>query len=363
MFENIDLALPDPIFGLIEAFAKDENPEKVILCAGVYQDASGQTPIFSAVKKAEARLLEEESTKNYLEIAGAPKYRSSVQSLLLGEKHGAIVSGRAVTVQTPGGTGGLRVAADFLKSSLPTRRIWLSDPTWVNHGKLFAASGFEIATYRYYDDVGNCLDFDAMLADIRKIPKGDLVLLHGCCHNPKGWDPSIEQWKRLAEAIEEKGLLPMVDFAYQGLGRGLREDAAAVEMLADLGVEMLIASSYSKNFGLYNERVGALTAVCANSPTSDRVLSQLKSAVRANYSNPPSHGAAVVSTVLGDDALRSEWERELGSAHDRIREMRHQLAESYSIYVVGSGRINVAALTEQNIERVTEAIVAVIGTS
>ena len=399
MFENIDLAPPDPIFGLIEAFAKDENPEKVILCAGVYQDASGRTPIFSAVKKAEARLLEEESTKNYLEIAGAPKYRSSVQSLLLGEKHGAIVSGRAVTVQTPGGTGGLRVAADFLKSSLPTRRIWLSDPTWVNHGKLFAASGFEIATYRYYDDVGNCLDFDAMLADIRKIPKGDLVLLHGCCHNPTGWDPSIEQWKRLAEAIEEKGLLPMVDFAYQGLGRGLREDAAAVEMLADLGVEMLIASSYSKNFGLYNERVGALTAVCANSPTSDRVLSQLKSAVRANYSNPPSHGAAVVSTVLGDDALRSEWERELGSARDRIREMRHQLAErlegrgaardfafitrqqgmfsysglsksevatlreSYSIYVVGSGRINVAALTEQNIERVTEAIVAVIGTS
>jgi aspartate aminotransferase len=399
MFENVTLAPPDPIFGLIEAFEQDDNPAKISLCAGVYQDASGRTPIFSAVKKAEALLLERESTKNYLEIAGSAPFRGAVQSLLLSGSHDDFTDGRAVTIQTPGGTGGLRVAGDFLRNCLPARRIWLSDPTWVNHGKLFAAAGFDVAPYRYYDNLRNCLDFDAMLEDIRAIPRSDLVLLHGCCHNPTGWDPSQDQWERLTEIIATHGLLPVVDLAYQGLGRGLADDAAGVTMLADRGVEMLVACSYSKNFGLYNERVGALTAFCADAEMGRNVLSQLKSAVRANYSNPPAHGAGVVATVLGDDALRAEWEKELGTVRERIREMRHLLAktlrekgaardfsfitqqhgmfsytglsksevaalrEKYSIYIVGSGRINVAGLTEENIMRVAGAIVDVIGTS
>lgn len=397
MFENIALAPPDPIFGLIEAFDKDDDPDKVTLSAGVYQNAAGETPVFSAVKKAEARLLETETTKNYLAIAGLPTYRALVQRLILGKDHPVIAEGRAVTVQSPGGTGGLRVAADFLHATLPVRRVWVSDPTWVNHKKLFAAAGFEVSSYRYYDAEMNRIDFDAMLEDVKAIPESDLLLLHGCCHNPTGWDPTPEQWDELSQVISDRKLLPLVDFAYQGFGEGLRKDAVAIERLTARGLEMLIASSYSKNFGLYNERVGALTAVCDSPDAGARALSQLKSVVRANYSNPPAHGASVVATVLGDDALQEEWETELERVRARIHEMRHALAdklaakgaardfsfvtrqngmfsytgltkeevkvlkERFSIYLVGSGRINVAGLTPHNIERVTDAIAEVAG--
>jgi len=395
VFDKIDLAPPDAIFGLLEAYEKDGNPLKLTLCSGVYQNESGLTPVFSAVKRAEAKLLETETEKNYLEIGGSPDYRRQAQRLILGAGHPALEDARVVTVQTPGGTGGLRIAADFLSNVGARRRIWLSDPSWANHETLFAAAGYEVARYRYYDADAKCIDFDGMIEDVTAIPRGELVLLHGCCHNPTGWDPTAEQWDTLSSVIADRELLPLFDFAYQGLGRGLRDDAAAIERFAARGTELLITSSNSKNFGLYNERVGALTVVCEKETACEAVLSQLKSAARASYSNPPAHGAAVVAAVLADEGLRTDWERELDHARTRIQEMRVSFAallkkkgasrdfswitrqsgmfsytgldetevaalrQRYSIYVVGSGRINVAGLTPQNIDRVTDAIIDV----
>ena len=396
LFENIEMAPTDPIFGLTEDFKKDSNPEKLNLGAGVYKDARGQTPVLSSVKKAEARILEKETNKSYLPIEGSAAFNSAVQQLLFGEDHEIISTGRAATAQTPGGTGALRTAADFIHRNLPGAKIWVSNPTWVNHQKIFAAAGLEIKSYPYFDAASNNLDFAGMLSALEQIPAGDVVLLHGCCHNPSGVDPDIGQWESIAGVMADRGLLPLLDFAYQGFGEGLKEDAGGLLALCRPGVDLFVASSYSKNFSLYGERVGALTIVAENGEASARALSQTKLSIRASYSTPPTHGAAIVSAILGDPDLRLEWQDEVKTMRDRINDMRRlfvktladkkagrdfsfiarqrgmfsfsglspeqveALREKHSIYIVRSGRINVAGMTESTMDRLCEAIASVL---
>lgn len=396
MFEKLEMAPPDAIFGLEEAFSKDLNPAKVNLTVGVYQDESGQTPVFHAVKLAEARMLEEETSKSYLSIEGSPAFAAAVQELTFGAGHEIVSSGRAATAQTPGGTGGLRIAGELIKRVKPDARIWISDPTWPNHPNIFGAAGLEIETYPYFDPHTNSVSLDAMIAALEQAPQGDVVLLHGCCHNPTGADPSQEQWARIADVLEARGLLPLVDFAYQGLAEGMREDAAGVLTLCRPGREVLIVNSFAKNFGLYNERTGALTVVTPSRETAQITLSHVKKCIRANYSNPPAHGAAIIITILDDPHLRATWEEEVQALCERINTMRRRfvkaleargvkrdfsfieqqrgmfsftsltheqvqaLRETYGVYLVGSGRINVAGLNEKNLDTVCEAIAAVL---
>lgn len=396
MFEKVPLAPPDGILGLTDAFRKDPNPDKVNLTVGVYQDASGRTPIFRCVKRAEQRLVERESSKSYLAIAGHPDFGKIVQPLLFGADHEVAAQTLAWTCQTPGGTGGLRVAADFLREIRPEATVWLSDPTWPNHEGIFQAAGLRTRAYPYFNPARNALDLEAMLTALRDVAPGDIVVLHGCCHNPTGIDPTPEAWRDIAGNLEQTGALPLVDFAYQGLGDGLQQDARALRLLARPGRELIVVSSFSKNFGLYNERVGALTVVCAQAEQVEPVASQVRARIRANYSNPPYHGAAIVATVLEDVNLRAEWEREVRDMRERIQRMRKQFVErlaaqgakrdfsflerqrgmfsysglnaeqvrrlrdEYAIYIVGSGRINVAGLTEDNLDRVCTAIAAVL---
>ncbi|MCC9606019.1 aspartate/tyrosine/aromatic aminotransferase [Blastopirellula sp. JC732] len=396
MFQNVQTAPPDSILGLNEAFRNDPNPEKINLSVGVFKDANGVTPVLDCVKEAERRLVSDEKTKSYLPIDGRPEYCRLVRELMLGADHEINAASRGVTVQTPGGTGALRVAADFLAKNLPGRRVWISQPTWPNHPSIFAAAGIETVGYPYFDKASNGLAFGEMMEALEKVPSGDVVLLHGCCHNPSGIDPTPEQWKEIAELIHRRDLLPLVDFAYQGFGDGLCEDAAGLAALAQPGQELLVCSSFSKNFGLYNERVGALTAVAGDSAAATAVLSQLKNAIRANYSNPPTHGGAVVETILSDATLKSQWEGELTAMRDRINGMRTLLVETmkkvgvdrdfsfianqkgmfsfsglnpvqvdelrskFAIYIVGSGRINVAGISETNVEKLCNAIKAVL---
>ncbi len=399
MFEALEMAPKDPIFGLTEAFKRDPNPEKINLGVGVYQDEHGQTPVFRTVKLAEARLLEEEMSKEYLDIEGSPEYAAAVQELVFGPGHEVITSGRAVTVQTPGGTGGLRVGAEFLKRINPTARVWMSDPTWPNHPNVFRAAGLAVETYPYFDAATNSLAFDEMLAALRALPERDIVLLHGCCHNPTGVDPTAEQWAAIADALAERGLMPFVDFAYQGLGDGLREDALGVLALCERVPEMLVVSSFAKNFGLYNERAGALTLVARSKETAEVALGHLKQVIRAIYSNPPAHGAAILTVIVNDPQLRAEWEGEVKAMRERINRTRRlfvdrltsngvtrdfsflkrqrgifsfsgltkeqvdALREKHSIYIVGSGRINVAGINEGNVERLCRAIAEVLAAS
>ncbi len=396
MFETLDLAPADPILGLSAAFNHDANPDKINLGVGVYQDNSGQTPIFAAVKEAEKRILANETSKSYLAIEGSAEYGSAVRNLIFGEGHEIVSSQRAVTVQSPGGTGALRIAGDFLQRHYGGAHLWLSQPTWANHPKIFEAAGLEISTYPYFDAAHNSLDFDAMLAALKKVPAGDIVLLHGCCHNPTGVDATPQQWAQIADVAQAQGWLPLVDFAYQGLGDGLREDAAGLLELCRPGQELLIASSFSKNFGLYQERIGALTLVGADEQAAQKALSHLKIAVRTSYSNPPAHGSAIVTEVLSDADLRSRWHGEVAEMRARINGMRQlfvrtlkekgakgdfsfierqrgmfsysgldnkqvqALRDEHSIYIVGDGRINVAGMTQSNMERLCEAIVAVL---
>jgi aspartate/tyrosine/aromatic aminotransferase len=311
---------------------------------------------------------------------------------VLGEGHEIIASERAVTAQTPGGTGGLRVAGDLIKVHFPKASIWLSDPTWANHPKIFEAAGVKTKTYPYYDAENRCLAFDQMVSALRKVPAGDVVLFHGCCHNPTGMDPDPEQWATLAEVARERKFLPLLDFAYQGFADGIEEDARGVRTFCTEGCELLIASSFSKNFGLYCDRVGALTAVGATREAAEKAFGHIKLAIRRNYSNPPAHGGAIVTTILGDASLRSRWEGEVKEMRDRINSMRElfvktlkekgverdfsfltqqrgmfslsgltkdqvqTLKEKYSIYIVGSGRVNVAGMTAQNMDYVCDAI-------
>ena len=396
MFEVLETAPPDPILGLTEAFKKDSNPAKINLGVGVYKDAQGNTPVFDSVKQAEERVLAAQTSKSYLAIDGAPEYAQAVQELLFGADSEIIAGQRAITAHTPGGTGGLRVAADFVHRMFPGARVWLSEPTWANHPKVFQAAGLETETYPYFDAGANSLALEPMRQALERVPAGDVVLLHGCCHNPTGVDPAPEQWKQIAEVAAARQFLPLVDFAYQGLGDGLREDAAGLLALCRPGAELLIASSFSKNFGLYNERVGALTLVGATPEAASKALGHLKICIRTNYSNPPAHGAALVSAVLQDPGLRHQWEGEVQAMRDRINSMRQlfvdtlkakgverdfsfiprqrgmfsfsgltpqqveALRERFSIYVVGSGRINVAGMTEDNMDTLCEAIAAVL---
>jgi len=390
------MAPPDAILGLTEAFKKDPNPDKINLSVGVYQDGEGRTPILDCVKEAERRLLDTRNSKSYLAITGIAEYGTLVRKLVFGADHPLVANGWAATLQTPGGTGACRVAGDFLAHKLGIRRIWLSDPTWANHPAIFKAAGLEVETYPYLDGAGTGFDFDAMLGALEGVPAGDAVCLHGCCHNPSGIDPTVDQWTQIAGVIAERDLFPLVDFAYQGFSDGLSEDAAGVRELCSHVSELLIGSSFSKNFGLYSERTGALTLVGRSAEATEIALSHAKICVRTNYSNPPEHGGAIVTTVLADDELRAGWEREVAGMRDRINGMRHLFADTmkakgasrdfsfitgqrgifsfsgltplqvdelrtkYSIYVVRSGRINVAGLTEANMDQFCDAIISVL---
>jgi len=396
MFEKLQMAPADPILGLTEAFKADANPEKINLSVGVYADQTGSTPIFTSVKAAERKILEQETTKGYLPMTGSREYGAAVQQLLFGQDSEIITSKRAVTAQTPGGTGGLRVAGDFLKKVRPDARIHLSDPTWANHKGIFSDAGLQIASYPYYDSNNKCLDFPSLIEAIGRIPQGNIILLHGSCHNPTGMDPTIEQWQQIAEIVARQKLLPMIDFAYQGFADQIDQDAAGLRLFCQSGAEALICSSFSKNFGLYRERTGALTLVCNSADTAQKVLSHIKLVIRRNYSNPPSHGAAIVTTILNDPALRTEWENEVADIRSRIRQMRKLFVETlkakgvtqdfsfiveqngmfsfsglnkdqvetlrkrYSIYIVNSGRINVAGMTSDNMDRLCSAIAEVL---
>jgi aspartate aminotransferase len=397
MFDALPLAPPDAILGLGEAFKKDPNPKKINLSVGVYKDERGETPILASVKDAERQLLEKEKSKGYLSIEGLAEYGSRVQELLFGAGHEILTSGRAVTAQTPGGTGALRVAADLLRKHYPTAKVWVSKPSWANHPAIFAAAGQQVETYSYIDAAGQGLDFSSMLAALKQVPADDIVLLHACCHNPTGIDPTPEQWKEIAAVFAERKLLPLVDFAYQGFGDGLAQDAAGLRELAKLNPEMLVCSSFSKNFGLYGERVGALTLVAGSADSAQQALTQVRVGIRTNYSNPPIHGGALVAAVLSDPRLRQQWDAEVAAMRSRIHQMRKLFVETmkakapkhdfsfiarqrgmfsfsglsnlqvdelrtkHAVYVVGNGgRINVAGMTTNNMSALCDAIAAVL---
>ncbi|MEJ2471934.1 MAG: aspartate/tyrosine/aromatic aminotransferase, partial [Desulfuromonadales bacterium] len=384
MFETVQMAPPDPILGLTEAFKLDPNPDKINLSVGVYQDATGKTPVLASVKEAEKRILAQEDSKGYLPMTGDPAYCQQVQELLFGQGHEIILGKRAATAQCPGGTGALRVAGDYLHTVHPKAKLWLSNPTWANHNTIFTAAGVTCEKYDYRDPTTNGLDFDAMCASIKQIPQGDVILLHGCCHNPTGIDPTPEQWATIGDLLAEQGVLPLVDFAYQGLADGIEEDREGLLVLTQKVKQMMICSSFSKNFGLYRERTGALTLVADDAEQAARVMSQVKLRIRYNYSNPPSHGGQIVATVLADKDLKAQWVGEVAEIRNRINDMRHlfvktlkemgvqqdfssiieqrgmfsfsglnkdqvlQLRNQNSIYIVDSGRINVAGMTPDN---------------
>ncbi|MBI1372675.1 MAG: aminotransferase class I/II-fold pyridoxal phosphate-dependent enzyme [Phycisphaera sp.] len=396
MFEHVQTAPPDPILGLTETFNADTRSEKINLSVGVYKDAAGKTPILATVKEAERRLLENETSKGYKPISGDPVYDALVQKLLFGAGSDVIASKRAFTAHTPGGTGGLRVAGDYLHHLHSDSGIWVSDPTWANHRGIFGAAGLGIMSYPYYNPAEHAIDFDAMLNALKEVPAGDIVLLHGCCHNPTGQDPTVEQWGQIGQVLAEQGALPLVDFAYQGFAEDIDGDAAGLRELMKHVDELIICSSFSKNFGLYCERTGAITFVARDAAQCTAVGSQVKVAIRRNYSNPPSHGGAIVATILGDDQLRKQWEGEVAVMRDRINGMRQlfvdtlkakgvdqdfsfiteqrgmfsfsglskeqvdELRDKHAIYIVGSGRINVAGMTESNMDRLCTAIAAVL---
>lgn len=396
MFKNIKAAPADPILGLGEAFKAETRSPKVNLGIGVYKDAQGNTPIMKAVKQAEGRLFELETTKNYLAIDGVAEFNARTKELLFGKESDIVKNSRAKTVQSLGGTGALRIAAEFVKRQTKAQNVWISNPTWPNHNAIFNAVGMTIREYRWYDAEKKALDWDGFMEDLSHADEGDVILLHGCCHNPTGIDPTPEQWKALAELSAQKGWLPLFDFAYQGLANGLEEDAIGLRTFAANHKELLVSSSFSKNFGLYNERVGAFTLVAETEEIAATALTQVKSIVRTLYSNPASHGAATVALVLGDDKLRAEWDAELTEMRERIKAMRHKFVEllkefgaeqdfsfiieqngmfsfsgltaeqvdrlkdEFAIYAVRSGRINVAGITEDNIRYLCESIVKVL---
>ena len=396
MFESIQPAPPDPILGLTEAFKEDSNPGKINLGVGVYKDAEGNTPILETVKEAERRLIDSEKSKAYKPIPGDARYAELVRELIFGRDSAITAEDRARTAHTPGGTGALRVAGDYLHKLHPDVAIWVSDPTWSNHLSIFPAAGMEVKKYPYLDRSSNTLDFEAMIDALGRIPAGDVALLHGCCHNPAGADPTLEQWERIADVLAERGVLPLVDFAYQGFGEGLERDAEGLRLLAGKVDELIVCSSFSKNFGLYNERAGALTLVAGRPEHVSAVFSQVKKSIRANYSNPPAHGGHIVQTILDDPELRERWDGEVAGMRDRINRMRRlfvdtlkakgvdgdfsfirqqngmfsfsglnagqveRLRGEHSIYIVGSGRINVAGMTESNMDRLCDAIAGVL---
>jgi aromatic-amino-acid transaminase len=396
LFADVELAPRDPILGLNEQFNADPNPAKVNLGVGVYFDENGKLPLLACVKAAEELMMEAPKARNYLPIDGIAAYDSAVQDLVFGGDTPIRKSGRIATVQALGGTGGLKLGADFLNRVNPAARVLISDPSWENHRALFEGAGFEVASHPYYDATRRDVDFAGMLAALNGAAPGTIVVLHACCHNPTGYDLTPEQWPQVIDAIRARDLVAFLDMAYQGFGDGIFEDGAVVRMFVDSGLDFFVSTSFSKSFSLYGERVGALSVVCPSKAQADRVLSQLKRVIRTNYSNPPTHGAQVVTMVLNTPALRSTWESELAAMRVRIKQMREALRDklaaaeirqdfsfitrqrgmfSYSgltrdqmvrlrnefgIYGVDSGRICVAALNHRNIDAVVQAIGRVV---
>ncbi len=395
LFASVELVPGDPILGLTEAYNADTRPNKVNLGVGIYYDEQGRIPLLDCVREIEQKLAAEAKPRGYLPIDGLPAYTAATQKLLFGADSAALEAGRVATSQTIGGSGALRVGADFLKRTLPQAKIAISSPSWENHRVVFGNAGFEIADYRYYDPATHGLDFPGMLADLGALEPGTVVLLHACCHNPTGADLTAEQWKQVVELVRERNLLPFIDIAYQGFDQGTEADAIAIRLFADSGIPaFVVASSYSKSFSLYGERVGALSIVAADRDEAKRVQSQIKRTIRANYSSPSTHGAALVAGVLGSDELRPRWEQELGDMRKRIHALRaglveklaalgapefafiqrqagmfsysglsktqvDRLREEYAIYAVGTGRICVAALSRNNLDKVAEAVFTV----
>jgi aromatic-amino-acid transaminase len=392
LLATVELAPRDPIMGVTEAFNADPNPRKVNLGVGVYCDDTGKVPLLECVKHAEREMTDKASPRSYLPIDGIPTYDREVCALLFGADADVISAGRAVTVQALGGTGALKVGADFLRRFAPGAQVWISDPSWENHRALFEGAGFTVNTYPYYDAPTRGLDFAGMRAALETLPAGSIVLLHACCHNPTGVDPTAAQWGEIISIVRARGLVPFVDLAYQGFGDGLDADGAIVRKFAATPGPLLVSSSFSKSFSLYGERIGALSVVADDKDEAGRVLSQLKRLIRANYSNPPTHGGQIVTTVLCSPELRALWEAELASMRDRIKLMRatlveslHErvpgadfrfmltqrgmfsysgltkaqvrvLAEEFSVYAIDTGRICVAALNSLNVGDVAAAI-------
>ena len=390
------MAPRDPILGLNEQFNADPNAAKVNLGVGMYFDDAGKLPVLRCVAAAEKLLFESPKAKGYLPIDGIAAYDKAVQGLVFGADSGVVTSGRVATVQALGGTGGLKLGADFLKRLRPDARVLISDPSWENHRGLFSNAGFTVETYPYYDAPTRGIRFEAMLATLKTAAAGTVVVLHACCHNPTGCDLNLAQWQHIAATCAERGLVPFLDMAYQGFGAGIAEDGAAVQCFVATGLQFFVSTSFSKSFSLYGERAGALSVVCASREECVRVLSQLKIVIRTNYSTPPTFGAQVVATVLTTPALRTMWEDELAGMRDRIKTMRHALVTqmqaagiksdlgyittqvgmfSYSgltkeqmlllrsefgIYGLESGRICVAALNRRNVGAVAAALATVM---
>ena len=396
IFSAVEMAPRDPILGLNEAFAADERTTKVNLGVGVYFDESGKIPLLNAVKQAEKARVESLPTRGYQPIDGIPAYNQAVQTLLFGKESPLLAAGRVITVQGLGGTGALKVGADYLRRLLPSAKVYISDPSWENHRALFEAAGFTVETYPYYDAKTRGVDFAGMKACLNALPADSIVVLHACCHNPTGADLTEAQWRESIEIMKSRGLVPFLDMAYQGFADGIAKDALALNLFAASGLQFLVSSSFSKSFSLYGERVGALSVVTASKDESARVLSQIKRVIRTNYSNPPSHGGSVVAAVLSTPELRALWESELAGMRDRIRAMRHSLVEKlqakgvaqdfsfiveqrgmfsytglsaeqvarlqkeFGVYAVSSGRICIAALNTRNIDYVVDAVTAVL---
>jgi len=396
LFSAVEMAPRDPILGLNEAFNADTRTTKVNLGVGVYSNEEGKIPLLRAVAEAEAIRVAQHIPRGYLPIDGIAAYDKAVQTLLFGADSPLLVSGRALTVQAVGGTGALKIGADFLKQLSPNAVVAISDPSWENHRALFETAGFAVQNYRYYDAATHDVNRAGMLEDLQNLPSGSIVVLHACCHNPTGVDLTLDDWKKVLEVLKAKGHVPFLDMAYQGFGDGIDEDAAAVRLFADSGLTFFASSSFSKSFSLYGERVGALSIVTDSKEETARVLSQVKRVIRTNYSNPPTHGASIVAAVLLSPELRRQWEEELGEMRLRIRGMREEMTQrlagnakgqdfsfvarqrgmfSYSgltveqcqrlrsefgIYALDTGRICVAALNQSNIDAVTKAILAVI---
>jgi len=396
LFSAVELAPRDPILGITEAFNADANPHKVNLGVGVYYDENGKLPLLECVKRAEREIADKGAPRGYLPIDGIAAYDKAVQALLFGADSEIVRSGRAVTVQALGGTGGLKIGSDFLRRFAPGAAVWISTPSWENHRMLFEGAGFAVHDYAYYDADVHGLDFAAMRASLQRIPAGSIVVLHACCHNPTGADPTEGQWGEIIDIVRSRGLLPFLDIAYQGFADGIYEDGVVVRRLAATPGPLFVSSSFSKSFSLYGERIGALSVVTTDRDEAARILSQLKRVVRANYSTPPTHGGQMVAMVLGSPELRAMWEAELAGMRERIRAMRrdlvaklhelapkanfdfvlkqrgmfsysgltkaqvHRLRDEFSIYALDTGRICVAALNSRNLDQVAKAIAIVI---
>jgi aromatic-amino-acid transaminase len=396
LFSAIEMAPRDPILGITEAYNADTNPAKVNLGVGVYYDDNGKVPLLDCVQRAEAQLIATITPRTYLPIDGLVAYDKAVQELVFGADSPIIAQKRAITAQAIGGTGALKLGADFLKRFAPDSQVWISDPSWENHRALFESAGFVVNNYPYYDAVTHGVNIDGMLACLNTMPAGAIVLLHACCHNPTGADLTADQWTQVIQIITSRGLIPFLDMAYQGFGEGIEADGQVVRRFADAGGPLFVSNSFSKSLSLYGERVGALSIVSADAAESARVLSQLKRVIRTNYSNPPTHGGKVVATVLANPELRAIWEAELAAMRVRIKANREllvdllkqkapnhdfsfvkqqcgmfsysglskeqvdQLRNNDSIYAIDTGRICVAALNSSNIGRVVDAICQVL---